>query len=326
MSMILRMLAVAAIVVFCAAGASHAAEGVRAAYAMDANSPPYRQTQILLEKFEQRFPGVLSIRQYPSNQLGNEKALVKQVQAGAIELIAISSEVIALDRRLGVFDLPWLFKDSAHAKRAVKGELGKEIKKLLEEKHNLVVLGIYSLGFRTLLNRVRPINTPEDLNGLKIRVTGGKYRLDALKAMGANPVPVPWPDVYTSMQTHVIDGVDSIMSGFEEQKLYEVGQYITLTNHLFGPVFLLASKSFMARLTPEQKAGLHQIADDITDEAFALADEIDRKSMEALSTRAKINKIDVDAFMKKSAPQFDAFAKDVGGEWLKMVQAVRDTK
>jgi TRAP-type C4-dicarboxylate transport system substrate-binding protein len=139
-----------------------------------------------------QLPGKFDFTVYPSGQLGKEKALITNVKAGSLEMISVASGILKLNKKLGIFDLPWLFSDREHVRRAMKAGLEDEIRAILEEENNIIVLGIYENGFRHILNAKRPIVVPDDLKGLKIRVSGGKFRQDVFSDIGASPQKVAW--------------------------------------------------------------------------------------------------------------------------------------
>jgi tripartite ATP-independent transporter DctP family solute receptor len=293
---------------------------VRVASHMSMTGQPIAHAQIFAEEVEKRFPGEFEFKLYPSAQLGKEAAIISQTKAGTLEIVAVGSGPLALDDKLGVFDLPWLFKDWEHAERALAGEFGEQVKQLLEEQQNVVALGVYGLDFRQVINKVHPIVEPADMKGLKIRVTGSKFRVGAFSAMGANPVPVAWSETFTALQTGAVEGAESTYAGFYEEKQYEVTKYLSKTNHVFGPTFLLASKVFFSQLTPEQQEAFRQIGRDIIPAAMQASQEISEKFMIELEKSLEFNEADVGAFAQAAQPIYDDYISSQGDDWIELIQ------
>lgn len=302
-----------------------AAEDIRVASHMADTSGIIAHAKIFADAVNERYPGKFNFKFYPSAQLGKETAIIGQTKAGTLEMVSVGSGPLKLDDRLGIFDLPWLFDSREHAIRAVKGDLGEAVRKIIEEDHNMVVLGIYEIGPRHVVNKVRPIVEPKDMEGMKIRATGSSYRLDGFKAMGANPVPVPWSETFTALQTGVVDGAEATHPGFYEAKLDEVTKYLSLTNHVWTPSFLLMSRDFFDELSEEEQKAFRQIGRDITDKAFAASAEIDEKFLDELRKTMEVNEVDIPAFVAKAKGVQDAYIKEFGDDWIKLVDAARAT-
>jgi TRAP-type transport system periplasmic protein len=300
--------------------AAQAQTQVRVASHMSMTGQPIAHAQIFAEEVEKRFPGEFEFKIYPSAQLGKEAAIIGQTKAGTLEIVAVGSGPLALDDKLGVFDLPWLFKDWAHAERALAGEFGEQVKQLLEEQQNMVVLGVYGLDFRQVINKVHPIVEPADMSGLKIRVTGSKFRVGAFSEMGANPVPVAWSETFTALQTGAVEGAESTYAGFYEEKLFEVTRYLSETNHVFGPTFLLASKAFFSQLTPEQQEAFREIGREIIPEAMQASQRISEQFKVELEQSLEFNQADVDAFAEAAQPIYDQYIQSQGDDWLKLIE------
>ncbi|MGI9405822.1 MAG: TRAP transporter substrate-binding protein, partial [Hyphomicrobiaceae bacterium] len=191
---------------------------VRIASHVSALSPLHMQSQMFADEINKRLPGQFEFKLFPGGQLGKEKALITNVKAGSLEMINVASGIMKLDKKLGVFDLPWLFADRAHVQRAMSSGLEDAIRSRIEEVAGIKVVGVYENGFRHVINKQRAVVTPADLKGLKIRVSGGKFRQGVFKQMGATPQKVSWKETFTALQTGVVDGVEAATYGFYEQK------------------------------------------------------------------------------------------------------------
>ena len=249
-------LAIAAIaaVGFASGGAQAEPREVRIASHVSEFSPLHAQSEMFADEIEKRLPGQFTFALFPGGQLGKEKDLMTNVQAGAIEMINVASGVMKLDKKLGVFDLPWLFTDRAHVQRAMAAGLEDAIRSRIEEVGGMKVIGVYENGFRHVINSERAVASPDDLDGLKIRISGGKFRQGVFQQMGATPQKVSWGETFTALQSGVVDGAEAATYGFYEQKHFEVAGHLSLTSHVYTPSFLLASTSFFQSLSPEQQA------------------------------------------------------------------------
>lgn len=309
---------------FVAATAAEAApREVRIASHVSALSPLHQQSTMFAEEIEKRLPGQFEFKLYPGGQLGKEKALVTNVKAGSIEMINVASGVMKLDKKLGMFDLPWLFSDREHVQRAMSGPLGQQVKERVETKANVKVLGIYENGFRHVLNKVRPVANPADFKGLKVRVSGGKFRQKVFQQMGATPQKVAWKETFTALQTGVVDGAEAATYGFYEQKQYEAAKHLSLTGHVYTPSFLLSSTAFWNSLTDEQKKVFSEVGMQITQKAYDGAASLEAKYFEDMKKHVEINDVDLASFQQATNKSYDNYIKSQGDDWLKLVKETK---
>ena len=295
---------------------------VRIASHVSELSPLHSQSVMFANEIEKRLPGQFKFSFYPSAQLGKEKALITNVRAGSLEMINVASGIVKLDKKLGVFDLPWLFKDRAHVKRVMAGKLGSEIKALIETK-NVKVIGMYENGFRHVLNTKRTIKSPRDLMGMKIRVSGGKFRRGVFSSMGVQPQSVPWKETFTALKTGVVDGAEAAAYGFYEQKQYEVSKYLSLTSHVYTPSFLVASTAFWNKLSAKQQKVFADVGMAITDKAYDKAAELENKYLAEMKSMIKVNDADLGAFQKATKKSYTNYIKENGDAWVKLVENAR---
>lgn len=303
--------------------ADAAAREVRIASHVSTMSPLHQQSTLFAEEIEKRLPGQFEFKLYPGGQLGKEKALVTNVKAGSIEMINVASGVMKLDKKLGLFDLPWLFSGRKHVQRAMAGPLGQQVTERIEEKANVVVVGIYENGFRHVLNKERAVQAPRDFKGLKIRVSGGKFRQKVFQQMGATPQKVAWKETFTALQTGVVDGAEAATYGFYEQKQYEAAKYLSLTGHVYTPSFLLSSQKFWNSLTDEQKKVFSEVGKEITQKAYNGAASLETKYFEEMKKHVQINNVDLAAFQNATEKSYEVYAKSQGDDWLKLVESVK---
>ena len=191
-----------------------------------------------------------------TNALGSENAILAATQSGAVDTAVLSGSVVsAVVPELGVFDIPFLFRDTAHAKAVAQGPVGAAIAAKFADK-GLTLLAIGRQGFRNVTNSKRPIRSPEDIKGLKIRVIPNPIYQMTFKALGAEVVPLEFPLVYTALKDGRIDGQENPVPTIAGSRLYEVQKYLTLTGHFFAPVAFIANRAMFEQLSPADQAAL----------------------------------------------------------------------
>ena len=193
---------------------------------------------------EEKSGGALTVTLYPAGQLGNAQEMIQGVRLGTIDLgMAGNPWLTGFNPVQNVLDIPFIFDDSDHVYRVLDGEVGDAIRESLEG-HGLRTLAFWEIGFRNVINSERPVNSIEDLKGLKIRTTGNKAHIKAFELLGANPQPMPFGEVYLALQTHVIDGTEHPVTEVHAMKFNEVTDHLSLTMHAYTalPVFMNLSR------------------------------------------------------------------------------------
>ena len=269
----------------------------------------------------------LEARIYPANALGEERAVIEGMQLGAGATMHIGGTAIHnnFNKRMGVLDLPFLWHDYDHAHHVLDGKVG-QVLAAEHEKLGLKVLGWQdSWGYRNVVTTKKEIKRPEDLKGLKIRTIQTPTYVAALNAMGASATPMAFGEVYTSLQTGVIDGFEHSSAVVYTGKYYEVAKYVTLTGHLFGPTVTVISKKEWDGYTDKEKevvAAAARLAQDVN---RSLSVQRDRESLEKLRQKGMIiDPIDKTAFVKAALPVQDQLAAQLGAQDL--LKIIRDTK
>jgi len=217
-----------------------------------------------MEKFAElvdtKSGGKLKVNVFPSGALGSDQANVSSLQGGTLEMASMNSGIFAsLVKDFSIYDFPFLFGNPKEADAVVDGPFGVAMHKKLEEK-GLVGLGYYELGFRQITNSKRPITKVEDIAGLKLRVIPNPINVDWVTALGANPTPLPFPEVYAALEQKAIDGQENPVATIKGAKLFEVQKYMTLTNHQYNPQSIVVSKKFWDTLAPADQKILQDAA------------------------------------------------------------------
>ena len=253
------------------------------------------------------------VRVFHSSQLGSDEDMLKGIKVGVLEMFAPSTIMSTVDPRFGVFEMPYLFKDRAHVKRVFEDA---KIRSLLLEplpQKGLRVLGVWENGFRVITNNVRPVVKPEDLKGIKLRVPSGVWRVKMFKAYGANPTPLAYGEVFAALQAGVMDGQENPFAQIYGGKFHEVQKYLSLSDHVYTPAYLIVSERYWKTLPKDVQQVLAKTAVEVGDFARSEGARLDKEILEKIQGKLKVNEVDKEAFVKASKPVYDDFGKEVPG-------------
>jgi tripartite ATP-independent transporter DctP family solute receptor len=207
--------------------------------------------------------GKIKVNLFLNGTLGSDQAVVSALKGGTIELAVMNSGILASEaKELAIFDFPFLFANEKESDAIVDGPVGKKMHGLLEAK-GLIGLSYWELGYRQITNSKRAVNKVEDLEGLKLRVIPNPINIDWVKALNANPTPMPFPEVYGGLEQKAIDGQENPISVIAANKFWEVQKHIVLSNHQYNPQSVIMSKKVWDSLTPAER----KLIDDAADEA-----------------------------------------------------------
>lgn len=257
--------------------------------------------------------GRYEVRVFHSSQLGSDEDMLKGIKVGVLEMFAPSTIMSTVDPKFGVFEMPYLFKDRAHAKRAFEDPKVDSI--LLDPlpKKGLRVLGVWENGFRVITNNVRPIVKPGDLKGIKLRVPGGVWRVKMFRAYGANPTPLAYGEVFAALQAGVMDGQENPFAQIYGGKFQEVQKYLSLSDHVYTPAYLVVSETFWKSVPPDAQKVLARIAVEIGDYSRSEGARLDKEILDKIGPKMQVNQVDKEAFVKASVPVYADFGKEVPG-------------
>lgn len=210
-----------------------------------------------MEKFAElvtaKSGGKIKVNLFPGGTLGSDQANVSALQGGTLEMVSLNSGILAAQaKEFAIYDFPFMFATSKEADAVVDGPFGKKLHAKLEEK-GMVGLAYFELGFRVITNGKRPITKVEDVAGLKLRVIPNPINVDWVKALGANPTPLPFPELYAALEQGAVDAQENPVTVIAANKLYEVQKYMTLTNHQYNPQSVIISKKFWDTLSAAEK-------------------------------------------------------------------------
>ena len=246
--------------------------------------------------------------------LGSENALLAAARSGSVDIAILTGPVVSIAvPEFGVFDMPFVFRDWAHVKAVSEGPLAEQIAPKFAAK-GLVLLAIGEQGFRNITNSKRPIRTPADLAGIKLRVPGGKWRVKMFQAYGANPSPMKFSEVFTALQTGVMDGEENPFTQIYSAKFQEVQKYLSLTGHVYTPAYLTVGRTKWESIP----ADVRKVLEDTAKETQAYVYEVAARDDDDLLGKLKaagmqVNEADKDAFIAASKPIYEEFGKEVAG-------------
>jgi len=265
---------------------------------------------------------------YPNSQLGAERDLVENVKMGTLKMTVVATGPLsAFNSKIKLVDLPYLFTSAQQAYKVLDGPIGREI---FDEfpKAGLYGLAWYENGFRQLTNSKRPIRTPADLKGLKIRVMENPVMIDTLNAMGASALPMAVPEMLTSLRQGVIDGQENPAIVHLNNRTVESTPYVSITNHIYNPAVVLVNLAWWKSLSEFDRGIFQRAADVSRDYERQWCNLYNDLSLEIAETQYK-NKIernvDIAAFQKAVQPVYEKYLKQIpNGEAL--VKQIRETK
>lgn len=283
--------------------------------------------QIGLEAFAKsvaaKTNGKVEVQIYPNGQLGgDERAVVEALQLGNITMTIVNSSVAAnFTPKADVFNLPFIFKDQQHLYKASDGEPGKIVAKDLEGK-GLKVLSWWNGQQRHMFNSKKPINTLEDMKGMKLRVMQSPVSIATLNALGAMATPMAAGEVYSAIQQGVIDGAENNYLSIRTYKFFEVAKYISLTGHFSEACPLLIDLKFFNKQTPEIQKALLEAAADGQQAMRKYIQEQDTSVENELKAKGVIvNKVeDIESFRKAVIPVYAQFESKIGKDLIDMVR------
>jgi tripartite ATP-independent transporter DctP family solute receptor len=233
----------------------------------------------------QKSGGKLNVRIYAGGSLGGEAVVASAMQGGTIEMSMMGPGLLTgMDRDFGVFDTPFMFDSPKEADAVMDGPVGKRLLDKLPAK-GLIGLSYWDHGFRILTNSRRPVSKMEDIQGLKIRVQQIPVFIDAFAALGANPVPMPFTELYTALETKTVDGQENPFVSVEVTKFYEVQKYASNTRHAYSPLLVLASKRFWDQLSTDERKILLEAADETKPYEREVSRTLDAKAVEELKSK-----------------------------------------
>lgn len=268
----------------------------------------YKGSVKFKELVEAASKGRLIVEHFPNGQLGADKDIQESVKLGTLEMGLSSSPVVSLDDYFKLLDAPYLFVSREHVSRALDGELGQKLAKPLEEQ-NIKHLGYWENGFRHITNNKRPIYKPEDLAGIKLRIPESPVRMNTFRAYGANPVAMPFTEVFGALQQGIIDGQENPMATIYQASLHEVQKYLSLTGHVYSAVHLLMNKKLFDSLPADLQKVLVDAGKETARFTRKLGEDADNSLADVMKQKGiQVNNADTKSFVDLSKPVWKSIA------------------
>jgi tripartite ATP-independent transporter DctP family solute receptor len=269
------------------------------------------------EEFAKRANGKLGNKAkvvvYGSSQLGGDKELLQKVKLGTVDL-ALPSTVMSSESDLfGIFEMPYLVKDRRHM-NAIEKEVFWPRLAPEAEKKGLKIIAVWENGYRHITNNRKPIKLPGDLQGIKLRVPEGKWRVKMFQAYGANPSPMKFSEVFTALQTGVMDGQENPFSQIYSAKFQEVQKFLSLTGHVYTPAYVAVGSKKWASLPADVRKVLEDTAKDMQSFVYSTAEKDENDLLGKIkSAGVQVNEADKAAFVKASKAVYEEFGQSVKG-------------
>jgi tripartite ATP-independent transporter DctP family solute receptor len=260
-----------------------------------------------------RLVGKAKVVVYGSSQLGGDKEMIQKLKLGTIDMALPSTVMTSEVDLFGIFEMPYIVKDRAHMARIEKEVFWPSIAPLAEKK-GLKVLAVWENGYRHITNNKQPVNVPADLKGIKLRVPEGKWRVKMFQEYGANPSPMKFSELFTALQTGVMDGQENPLTQIYSAKLQEVQKFLSMSGHVYTPAYLTVGAKRYNALPADVRKILEDTARETQAYVYATAVKAETDLLEKLKQSGlKVNEVDKNAFIAASKGIYEEFGKDVSG-------------
>ncbi len=292
-------------------------------HGLDITHPVHKAMVYMAKRVREKSSGRMKVDIFPNEQLGNEKECIEALQLGYLAMTKTSTAPMeGFVPRMMIFGIPYLFRDSEHYWKAMKGPLGRELL-LSGESKGLHGLCYYDAGARSFYAK-KEIHSPADLKGMKIRVQNSIMSMKMVEAMGGSPTPIPWGELYTALEQGVVDAAENNPPSFRTSRHYEVCKYYILDEHTRLPDMLVISTSVWNNLSRQFQQILQEAVDESVEyqrKIWAEAEEEDMKTVQ--DAGVKIIRPDKGLFRASVAGLWDEFADTDIGELIKRIQEVK---
>jgi tripartite ATP-independent transporter DctP family solute receptor len=271
----------------------------------------------------ERLPEGWEVITYGSSQLGGDELLLQKIKLGTVDFALPSTIMSSQVDEFGLFEMPYLVRDRAHMREIEEDVVWPDLVPLAEAA-GYRIISIWENGFRHVTNNRQPIETPADLDGVKLRTPSGVWRLKLFQALGANPTPMALSEVFIGLQTGVIDGQENPLAQIWGSKLYEVQEYLSLTGHVYTPAYVVTSPARWDGLPPEIRAILEEEARASQTFVHETAARLDSELLEQIrEAGVAVNDPPRGAFLEASASMYDEYAAAVEGGEARVERAMQ---
>ena len=296
---------------------------IKVAHHLPADHSLNKQVIKFAELVAQKSNGKVKVEIYPNGQLGGQKDLLEALRMGTMDMTMVDTGILAnYDMKIGVLDLPYIFKDAAHVRKAMAGDAGKILKDEVLKAADIRILSIVNSGVRHTLMSKKQIKTIGDMKGAKIRTPQAPIMVDTFKAFGANPTAMAFSEVYTAVQTGVIDGLEGIPEFLDQNKMYEVAKLWTETGHNTTCNAFCASEKMFTKYPKDVQDILLSSIDESVDYFYQVVASVDAEHRKHMADNGvKFLTVDLAPYKKAVQPMIDKFIKDNKAEdVIKLIQ------
>ncbi len=280
---------------------------------------------VFCDEVEKRTSGRYKCQQFPNSALGGEREMIEAVQLGTLDVVNTSTGPVGnFVPEVNIVDIPFLFRDYAHARKVLDGPIGDELRAKFPAK-GLIALAWTENGFRHLTNSKRAVNTPDDVKGLKVRTMQNKVHIQAFQSIGVQPTPMAFPELFTALQQGTVDGQENPIPVILSAKFAQVQKYLTLTGHVYSPALLIVSPALWNKLADADKTAFTEAGKaagaaqrkKVNDDEAAGIEELRKAGMQVVTNP------DGNAFRRAMTPVWSEFAKQYGADNIRRIQEVK---
>lgn len=265
------------------------------------------------EQLQARLGDQYQVEYYSDGKLGDEQDLLDKLRDGQIQLATISSIMSAEVPEFALFDMPFLVRDRQHLQRIDDAIVMTDLA-AAAHRHGLHIISTWENGFRQISNNSHPIHSPDDLKGLRIRTPQSEWRSLMFSSWGAKPIPMPFSHLFVALQTGEVDGEENPLSNINGARLQEVQKFLSISNHVYYPIWLTASDSGWQQLPAAVQTAIMEVAADEQRWSLAEGERLDTSLLKSLGKAGvKINYVDRITFIAASRPVYAQFARQVKG-------------
>jgi tripartite ATP-independent transporter DctP family solute receptor len=302
-------LSVLAALALCAT-AAHAQTEIKFGHVGEPGSLLDKSSQEFAKRVNAKLGDKAKVVIYGSSQLGGDAELMKKLKLGTVDLALPSTVMSSQVPVFGLFEMPYLVKDRDHMAK-IRDEVVMPKMAPVALKAGYRVLALWENGFRQITNNKKPIVKPEDLQGMKLRVPQGSWRVKMFQAYGATPSPLAFSEVFVALQTGVMDAQENPLAQIYPSRFYEVQKYLSMSGHVYTPSYVLAGRNW-DKLPPDVQKTIEEVAKEMQPVALKMGAELDDELLKKLKDAGmQVNEVDKDAFIKASGKIYEEFSKEI---------------
>jgi len=320
-----RTLFFLSILLWFSCGEISSTKSLKLAHGLDVSHPVHKGMEFMAERLAEKSGGKLTIEIYPSQQLGTERQALELLQIGSLAMTKVSAAVLEnFAPQSKVLSLPYIFRDRKHAYAVQDGEIGKALL-TQSEKYWLRGLTYFDAGQRSFYTKERPVNTPNDLEGMKIRVMESATAMSLVRSLGGAPTPISWGELYTALQQGIVDGAENNPPSFYTSRHYEICKYYSLNEHTAVPDILVIGTVAWNSLSEQEKEWVQAAADDATTYQRELWQASEEEALTAVQKAGvEVIRPDKSQFFEKTKGILDAYQSDK--EIYSLIQQIQAVK